>query len=93
MRIFDQLIVLALQLLAFVVAFDDVESYSLALPSLLGSSGFVAVELVVACPLGPVLCPGRTERCTHLNLVLSYLKSATQYPKNGLILVIIKSHR
>ena len=71
MRIFDQLIALAL-LLAFVVAFDDVESCLLARPSLLGSSGFVATALVaLACPPGPVLYLDRTGHCTHLNLVLS----------------------
>ena len=63
---------------------DDVVFWMLALPSLLGSSGFVASALVVACPLDPVLCPVRIGHCTRLNLVLNYLKSVTQCPKNVL---------
>ena len=81
-RIVDQLIGLALQQLLALL--DDVEFCLLALPSLLGSSGFVASALVVACPLDPVLCPVQIGHCTRLNLVLNYLKSVTHCPKKGL---------
>ena len=86
-KIFDQQIEqqLVLEQQQPLALLGDVESCLLALPSLLGSSEFVASAVVVACPPDPAWCPGQIGHCTHSNLVLNYLKSVTQCPKKGLV--------